>query len=497
MRHRYNHIDGVGYDVKAWEESMVSEGGGSGRRKTLALLLLCCASFVAVLDLTIVAIALPSVRRELGFSGGDAQWILTGYALSFGGLLLFMGRAGDLYGRRRLFVGGLALFAAASFLGGLAWAPWVLVSARLLQGVGGAALVPASLALVSVTFAEGEERHRALGVYGALAGVGFVSGMVLGGVITEFLGWRWVLFVNVPVAIAVLSLALVVIHESRDEAAPRTLDLAGTAAATLGLASLIYAISEAPKNGWASPTTLGTAVLGAVLLGVFVAHERRASAPLVRLPIISRRGVAVPNVANVLKSMVGAAQLYVLTLYFQDALGRTPLEAGLLFFPMTVASVVASPVAGRLTSKLGARQTAAWGFALSGAGLVLVAWLMPHEGALVAVLVGMAVAEAGFVTASVPLTVAATDGVGDDERGLASGVLSTATEFGNALGWAAVAAVIAAATAESDSAALLGGLRWGLWSATAYAALALLLVVVCMRPGSRETKGSSSNVTER
>ena len=203
--------------------------------------------------------------------------------------------------------------------------------------------------------------------------------------------------------------------------------------------------------------------------------------------------MSVPNAAVVHKSMVGAAQLYVLTLYFQDALGRTPLEAGLLFIPMTLASVVASPVAGRLTTRLGTRQTAAWGFAMSGGGLVLVAWLMPHEGALPAVLLGMAVAESGFVTASVPLTVAATDGVGDGERGLASGVLSTATELGNALGWAAVGAVIAAATATSGADALLGGLRWGLWSAIAYAALALVLVVVCMRRRLRETKRSSAN----
>jgi EmrB/QacA subfamily drug resistance transporter len=497
VRHRYNYIDGVDYGVMASEESMVSEGGESAGRKTFALVLLCCASFVAVLDLTIVAIALPSARRELGFTGGDAQWILTGYALSFGGLLLFMGRAGDLYGRLRLFVGGLALFAAASLLGGLAWAPWVLVVARLLQGVGGAALVPASLALVATTFAEGEERNRAMGVYGAMAGVGFVLGMVLGGMITEFLGWRWVLFVNVPVALAVLSLAPVAIHESKDEVAPCTLDFAGAATATLGLASLIYAISEAPKNGWASPATLGTTGLGAVLLGVFAAHERRASTPLVPLPILYRRAVAAPNLAVVLKSMVGAAQLYVLTLYFQDALGRTPLQTGLFFIPMTVASVVASPLAGRLTTRVGARRTAAWGFAMSGAGLVLVAWLMPHEDVLVVVLLGMAVAEAGFVTASVPLTIAATGGVSEEERGLASGVLSTATELGNALGWAAVGAVIGAATAASGADALLGGLRWGLWSAISYAALALVLVVVCMHPGSRETKRSSSNATER
>jgi EmrB/QacA subfamily drug resistance transporter len=480
----------------------VSEGSGGAARKTFALVLLCCASFVAVLDLTIVAIALPSVRRELGFSGGDAQWILTGYALSFGGLLLFMGRAGDLYGRRRLFVCGLAVFGAASLFGGLAWAPWVLVSARLLQGVGGAALVPASLALVSATFAEGEERNRAMGVYGAMSGVGFVFGMVLGGVITEFFGWRWVLFVNVPVAVAVLSLAPIVIHESKDEATPSTLDITGAATATFGLASLIYAVSEAPRDGWSSPATLGTAGLGVVLLGVFVAHERRAWAPLVPLPMLYRRAVAVPNTAVVLKSMVGAAQLYVLTLYFQDALGRTPLEAGLLFVPMTLASVVASPVAGRLTTRLGARQTAAWGLGMSGAGLLVVAWQMPHEDALVAVLLGMAVAEAGFVTASVPVIVAATDGVGGGGQGLASGVLSTATELGNALGWAVVGAVIAAATAASggrpaESAdALLTGLRVGLWSAIEYAALALVLVVVFMRTGSHETKRSSAKGTQ-
>src|SRR5215204_931830 len=244
MRHRYNYLT-----VLASEESMVSEGGGSSGRKTFALVLLCCASFVAVLDLTIVAIALPSVRRELGFSGGDVQWILTGYALSFLGFLLLMGRAGDLYGRRRLFVYGLALFAAASLLGGLAWAPWVLVVARLLQGVGGAALVPASLALVSATFAEGEERNRAMGVYGAMAGVGFIFGMVLGGVVTEFLGWRWVLFVNVPVALAALLPAPAAVPESQDEGAPRALDPIGALTVTSGLASLIYAISEVPEGG--------------------------------------------------------------------------------------------------------------------------------------------------------------------------------------------------------------------------------------------------------
>jgi MFS family permease len=205
---------------------------GSGSRERLALFLLCLASFMAVVDTTIVSIALPSMRREMGFSGADAQWILNGYALAFGGLLLLLGRAGDLYGRRRLFVAGLALFGVASLAGGLSWEPWVLVAARFLQGAGAAAFVPASLSLLTATFAEGEERNRAIGVYGAMAALGFVVGMVGGGVITEYLGWRWVMFVNVPVALAALLPAPAVVAESREERAPRSLDLAGALTVT-------------------------------------------------------------------------------------------------------------------------------------------------------------------------------------------------------------------------------------------------------------------------
>src|ERR671912_1062875 len=199
-------------------------GSEVSARKRLALFLLCLASFIAVVDTTIVTIALPSMRRELGFSGADAQWILNGYALTFGGLVLLLGRAGDLYGRRRLFGVGLALFGAASLVGGFSWEPWILVAARFVQGVGAAALVPASLSLLTAIVAEGEERNRAIGIYGAMAALGFVVGMVGGGLITEFFGWRWVLFVNVPVAGGGLSLAPVVIHPSKDEAAPNRLD---------------------------------------------------------------------------------------------------------------------------------------------------------------------------------------------------------------------------------------------------------------------------------
>src|SRR5215213_5216667 len=323
-------------------------------RKRLALFLLCLASFIAVVDTTIVSIALPSIRRELGFSGADAQWILNGYALAFGGLVLLLGRAGDLYGRRRLFVAGLALFAAASLVGGFSWEPWILVFARFIQGVGAAALVPASLSLLTATFAEGEERNRAIGVYGAMAALGFVVGMVGGGVITEFFGWRWVLFVNVPVALAALS-------ESRNERAPRSLDLAGALTATLGLGLLIYAISEVPKNGWTSAVTISLGTLGTLLMACFVVAERRSTAPLVPLNVLRKPAVVVPNAAIFLQSMVGIAWLYVLTLHFQEVLGHGPLAAGLLFIPMTLVSVVAAPVAGRLATRLGLRATASSG----------------------------------------------------------------------------------------------------------------------------------------
>src|SRR5215211_6453832 len=308
----------------------VGEAGGaaapvirSAGHKRLALFLLCLASFMAVVDDTIVSIALPSMRRELGFSGADAQWIFNGYALAFGGLLLLCGRAADLYGRRRLFLAGLVLFGVSSLAGGLAPAPWVLVLARVLQGVGAAAFVPASLSLLTSIFV-GEERNRAVGVYGGMAALGFVVGMVGGGVITDLLGWRWVLFVNVPVALAALLVTPVAVPESRGEGVPRVLDAPGAVTVTLGLAALIYAVSEAPEPGLASTLTFGA--VGALFLICFVVAECRSSAPLVPLPVFTTRSVIFPNAAIFLQSMIGLSWLYVLPLYFQEVLGHGPLD---------------------------------------------------------------------------------------------------------------------------------------------------------------------------
>src|SRR5918995_4971998 len=402
-------------------------------RKRLALFVLCLASFIAVVDTTIVTIALPSMRRELGFTGADAQWILNGYALTFGGLVLLLGRAGDLYGRRRLFMAGLALFGAASLVGGFAWEPWILVCARFIQGVGAAALVPASLSLLTTIFAEGEERNRAIGIYGAMAALGFVVGMVGGGVITEFLGWRWVLFVNVPVTLAALVPAPAAIPESRNERAPRSLDLAGALTATSGLGLLIYAISEVPENGWMSIATLGFGTLGTLFMACFVVAERRSSAPLVPLGVLKKRAVVVPNAAIFLQSMIGIAWLYVLTLYIQEVLGHSALTAGLLFIPMTLASVVAAPVAGRLVTRIGVRTTATSGLTLVAVGLLLMT-PMSVSGGLAFVLLGMVIGEGGFMLSNVPLTIVGSGGAGEDERGLAAGLFNTPMKLGSGRG---------------------------------------------------------------
>jgi EmrB/QacA subfamily drug resistance transporter len=460
-------------------------------RKHLALFLLCLASFIAVVDTTIVSIALPSMRRELGFSGADAGWILNGYALTFGGLVLLLGRAGDLYGRRRLFMVGLALFAAASLVGGFSWEPWILVCARFIQGMGAAALVPASLSLLTAIFAEGQERNRAIGIYGAMAALGFVVGMVGGGVITEFLGWRWVLFVNVPVALVALVPAPAALAESRNESAPRSLDLAGALTATSGLGLLIYAISEVPENGWISTATLAFGTLGTLFIACFVVAERRSTAPLVPLGVLRKRAVVVPNAAIFLQSMVGIAWLYVLTLYLQEVLGHSALRAGLLFIPMTLASVVAAPLAGRLATKLGVRTTAAWGLALVVVGLLLMT-PMSVGGGLAFVLLGMVIGEGGFMLSNVPLTIVGSGSAGEDERGLAAGLLNTSMQLGNAWGLGVVATVVAAASAAlggevGDSEALVGGLRWGLYACVGFAVLALPVVLTGL-PRSVATK---------
>jgi EmrB/QacA subfamily drug resistance transporter len=449
------------------------------RSRSATLVLLCAASFVAVADTTIVTIALPSLRDALGMSAPGVQWVLNGYALVFGGLLLLCGRLADLHGRRRLFVVGLTVFLAGSTLAGLAPGGGTLVLGRALQGAGAAGFVPASLALLTSTFTDRADRGRAIGAYGAMAAVGFVVGMLGGGVITELWGWRWVFLVNVPVAALMLLAAPRVLHESRPDGTTRRLDVLGALTATSGVLLLVFALTSVPQRGVVDVLVWGCAATGVLLLVIFVGVEQRHPDPLLPPELVRRAAVLVPNGAIALQSMVGIGWLYLLTLYLQEVRGHGPLATGLLFLPMTIAAMVASPVAGRLTAGLGARATASTGLAVVAAGIcVMAVGTVPAVPAPVMV-AGMVVGESGFMLSNVALTYACTSGFDDDRSGLAAGLLNTSTQLGSGWGLAVVAVVLAAGghagpTVGTVSAAAVRG---GLLACGVFCLVALVLVL--------------------
>ncbi len=445
-------------------------------------MLLCAASFIAVADTTIISIALPSIRRSLGFSTSSLQWVLNGYALTFGGLLLLLGRVGDLFGRRRLFTAGLVVFGVGSLVCGAAWTPESLVAGRFLQGLGAAAFVPASLALLTAMFTEEFERSRAIGVYGAMAALGFVVGMVGGGLITELWGWRWVFFVNIPVVALTLLPSFRVLEESRQHDGSRRVDVYGALTVTSGLVLLIFALSIAPERGWFSGTTLLTGAIGVGFLFAWVLVERRHQAPLVPPIVITKKPVLIPNAAVAFQSMVGIAWLYLLTLYFQEVLMKGAFSTGLLFAPMTISSVVAAPIGGRLVSYVGVRATAAWGLSLVGAGLgTMIAGLARDGSLIMLIIIGMVIGEAGFMLSNVSLTVAATSGIGNERGGLAAGLLNTSIQLGSGWGLGVVAAVVAAilpAGDKIDPDHYSAALRWGLFTCIGFCASGLILVLL-------------------
>ena len=341
-------------------------------------------------------------------------------------------------------------------------------------------------------FVGGEERNRAVGVYGGMAALGFVVGMVGGGVITDLLGWRWVLFVNVPVALAALLVAPLAVPEIRGEDVARVLDVPGAATVTLGLAALIYAVTKV--SGGERNSVLVSGAAGVLLLICFVVAERRSAAPLVPLSVVTAGPVAIPNVAIFLQSMIGLSWLYVLTLFFQEVLGHDPLASGLFFVPMTVSSVPAALIAGRLVTRLGVKPVAAIGLVLLGGGMLLM-MLMSETGSLLFVLSGMVIGETGFMFSNVPLTIAATSGVEGNDRGLASGLMNTSIQLGNAFGLTIVATVVAAAAASGGGEDLLVGLRWGLVVCVWVVLLALPITLLCLR-GVQATSSQPSAISQ-
>jgi EmrB/QacA subfamily drug resistance transporter len=418
----------------------------TGRSKWLALALLALTQFVIVLDASIVNVALPSIGRALDFSQNNLSWVVNAYTLTFGGFLLLGGRLADLIGRRRVFIGGLVLFSLASLGGGLAQSDVWLIVARGVQGLGAAIISPAALSLVTTMFAEGAERNRALGVWGAVAGSGGAAGVLLGGVLTQYAGWEWVLFVNVPIGIAAAALAPRLLPESRDSGRARVFDLAGATTVTAGLALLVYTLVDTNNAGWTSTQTLGLGAVALVLLAAFVAIESRTSHPLMPFSIFRLRTLRGADIVGLLIGMSLFAMFFFLSLYMQQVLGYDALKTGFAYLPLALNIIVSAGVASQLVTRVGFKPTLIVGLVLIAVGLVWFAQVSPTGGYVSDVLFPSLVTAWGLGLAFVPVTIAAVTGTRPDEAGLASGLINTAQQVGGALGLAILAAVANART---------------------------------------------------
>lgn len=450
----------------------------------LALALLCAAQFMVVLDFSIVNVVLPAIQKDLGFSQQNLQWIISAYALTFGGFLLLGGRAADLFGRRRVFIAGLGLFILASLVGGLAQFQWVLVTARAFQGLGAAIVSPAALSILTTTFQEGAQRNRALSIWGAVAAGGFAAGVLLGGILTDWLNWRWVMFVNVPIGMAAVAFSPFILSESRSQTATQQIDLAGAATVTAGLVLLVYTLVQAPEAGWASTATL-LPLLGAIaLLALFICIESRSPAPLVPLKIFRQRTLTGANLVGALLSAAVASMVFILTLFMQQVLGYSALQTGLAFLPHALAAMIAAPIAARLVSRLGVKLTLIMGMAAAMVGLLLLTQISIQSNFVKDLLPGTVIVGFGIVTGIVSVTIAATSGVSDRDQGLASGLLNTSQQIGSAIGLAILVAVATARTQDITATfgnsllATTGGFQSALGVGAGFAALGTLVAVL-------------------
>ncbi len=411
------------------------------------LILSCLAQFMVILDVSVVNVALPAIRSHLHFTEQDLQWVVNAYTVTFAGFLLLGGRAADLLGRRRVFVSGLVLFAAASLAGGLANSQGLLIAARAIQGLGGAVIAPASLSILTTTFSEGAARNRAVGIWGAMGGAGGAAGVLLGGILTDLLSWRWILFINVPIGLIAALCAQRLIAEGRNQERARGFDLAGALAATLGLSVLVLGIVRTDVTGWGSAQALALIGAGIVLLAVFVLIEGRfAKAPLMPLRIFASRTL---SAANVVVLTVGAASFgmwFFLSLYLQQVLGYSPIRAGLAFLPMTLCIIAGSTLASRAVTRVGPKPLLVAGMIAQAIGLLWFTDLAVGGTYLGDVLVPSLLVAIGIGLAFVPVTIAAVSGVASREAGLASGLVNTSRLFGGALGLAILAALAAART---------------------------------------------------
>jgi EmrB/QacA subfamily drug resistance transporter len=410
-------------------------------RRWWALALLCGAFFMVILDAAIVIVALPSIKADLGFSDQGLQWVLSAYALTFGGLLLLGGRAADLLGRRRVFMAGVLFFTAASLLCGLAWSPGALIGARAVQGVGAAVMTPTALSIISTTFPEGPERNKALGIWGMLGGIGATAAWLIGGPLVDGPGWEWIFYINIPVGLAALALSPALLRESRATVARRSYDPAGALTITGALVLLVYAVVEAPDVGWGSPRTILLLAGSAVLVAAFALIESRHPAPLVPLRLLRSRTLVGANLVMLLFSTVAFGMPFILTLYAQQVLGYSALKFGVTSVVMPVGAAVGSFVGQAAVLRVGFRPVAATGMALMALGSLLLTQPSVDGSYLGDIFFGLLVFGPGIGLAFVTATVAALAGVPERESGLASGLSNTAFQIGAAIGVAIVSTV--------------------------------------------------------
>ena len=474
-------------------EKQVTLSASTDRRRWLALALLCVVQFMVVLDIAIVNVALPSIQSDLGFSQENLQWVISAYALVFGGFLLLGGRAADMLGRRRIFLVGIVVFTVASLLAGLAWSEASLIGARAFQGLGAAIITPAALSILSTTFSEGRERNIALGAWGAVGGFGAVAGVLLGGILTDALSWEWIFFVNVPVGVVGFALAPVLLDESHDARVKR-FDVPGAVLVTGGLSSLVYAITQAGQDGWLAPQTLAVFAVSVALLAGFVGWELRHPEPLMRFGILQTRTVSGANVAGFIMGTALFSMFLMLTLYMQQVLGYSPMKTGVAYLAVAGTAIVWSAVAAQLVTRIGVKPVLVVGMAALTLGLLYFTQVSVDGSYVADLLPGFLIIGVGIGFSFVPISIAALAGVQPAEAGLASGLINTSQQIGGALGIAALSTI--ATTQSEDSVrsgaalpvALVDGFSSAFQVGAVFAALGLIAALTLIRRDELETE---------
>jgi EmrB/QacA subfamily drug resistance transporter len=453
-----------------------------------ALALVCVAFFMVVLDVSIVNVALPSIAVDLDFSQDTLQWVITAYSLAFGGFLLLGGRAADLFGRRKVFMIGMALFTLGSLACGLSGGAAGLIAFRAIQGLGGAIVSPATLAIINDAFsADGAERNKAFGIWGAVAGSGAAAGVLLGGVLTEYLGWEWIFFVNVPIGAAIIAFAPKLIHEGRVEGVDRRVDPLAAILVTTGLVLFVYAMSEAPDAGWLSGQTILLTAAAVILIAFFFVNELRTHAPLVPLALFKRRPIAVANAVGALLGAALFSGFFVLTLYMQQVLGYSALKAGFAFLATAGMAVVASAASQALVTRVGVKPVMTTGMTLLALSYL---WYtrMPADGTYwVDLFPAYFASGIGLAFVFIPLSLAALSGIEDRIAGIASGLLNTSQQIGGALG-VAIISTVSTTHAENliedgtpQAEALTQGFQWAFWVCTGFAVAGALISGLVLR----------------